>query len=306
MQIFIAGATGTIGRRVVPLLIGAGHQVTAVGRTPEKCAALKRMGATPMQVDLFDGKLVRQAVADHDTVINLSTSIPTAARVFFHRAWRENDRIRSVASANLSEAAKAVGVRRLIQESFAPAYPDYGDGWVEETMAIQPIQYNRSLLEAEAAAMRFTDGGDTGVILRFALFYGADSAFTRDTIQYIRWGWAPLFGSTTGFVSSVSHDDAATAVVSALQAGPGVYNVVDDEPVRRQVYADSLAAILDVAPPKFPPAFLARLCGPLGTFLGRSLRISNRKLRLETGWKPIYPSVREGWRATVEEIRSMR
>lgn len=221
MRIFIAGSTGVIGRRVVPLLVATGHQVTAVGRTPEKCAALERMGAAAVQVDLFDADQVRHVVAGHDAIINLTTSIPTFSRVFLPGAWKENDRIRRIVSANLSDAAKTGGVRRLIQESFAPAYADHGDEWIEERTALQPVQYNRSLLDAEAAATRFRDGEDIGVILRFAFFYGTDSNFTRNTVQSIRRGWAPVFGSTTAFMSSVSHDDAVTAVVAALQAGPG-------------------------------------------------------------------------------------
>jgi nucleoside-diphosphate-sugar epimerase len=209
-------------------------------------------------------------------------------------------------SANLAEAARTGGVRRLIQESFAPAYPDRGDEWIEESTPLQPTRHNRSIVDAEAAATRFTATGGTGVILRFAFFYGADSGFTRDAVQYIRRGWAPVFGSTTAFMSSISHDDAAAAVVAALNAGSGVYNVADDEPVRRREYAESLASALGVAQPKFPPAFLARLFGSLGKMLSRSIRLSNRKLRTETGWKPRYPSIREGWQAVVEELRNTR
>lgn len=306
MRIFIAGATGVVGRRVIPLLVATGHQVTAVGRTPEKCAALERMGAASAQVDLFDGDRVRQGVIGHDTVINLATSIPTFSRIFFRGAWRENDQIRRIVSSNLAAVSQAVGVRRFIQESFAPVYPDRGDEWIDEHTPIQPITYNRSIIDAEASTMRFIDGGGTGVILRFAFFYGADSGFTRDTIQYIRGGWAPVFGSHRAFVSSISHDDAAAAVVVALSAESGVYNVADDEPVRRREYAESLASALGVARPKFPPAFIARLFGSLGEMLSRSTRVSNRKLRTETGWKPMYPSVREGWRAIVEELRNTR
>lgn len=302
MRIFITGATGVVGRRVIPLLLAAGHHVSAVGRTPERCAALEKMGAVGRQVDLFDGDRVRRAVAGHDVVINLATHIPTFSRIFLPGAWHENERIRRIASANLAEAAKVSGVPRFIQESFAPVYPDRGDEWVEEDTPLHPVRYNRSILDAEAAMTRFAAGGGVGVTLRFAFFYGADSAFTRDAFLYVRRGWAPVFGSTTAFMSSVSHDDAATAVVAGLQAGPGAYNVVDDEPVRRREYAESLASILDVASPKFPPAFLARLFGSLGEMLGRSIRISNRKLCTETGWKPMYPSVRDGWRAIVNEL----
>ncbi|MFO0698198.1 MAG: NAD(P)-dependent oxidoreductase [Nitrospira sp.] len=306
MRIFIAGATGVIGRRVVPRLVAIGHHVSAVGRTPEKCAALERMGAVAAQVDLFDGDRVRQAVIGHDVVINLTTSIPTSSRIFFRGAWRENDRIRRIVSSNLATASQAVGVRRFIQESFAPVYPDRGDEWIGEHTPLQPVSYNQSLLDAEDAVTRFRAGGGTGVVLRFAFFYGADSAFTRDAFQYIRRGWAPVLGPTTAFMSSLSHDDAATAVVAALSAESGVYNVADNEPVRRREYVGSLTSTLGIAPPKFPPAFLARLIGPLGKLLSRSIRVSNRKLRAATGWKPMYPSVREGWRVIAEELGYLR
>ncbi len=303
MRIFIAGATGVIGRRVIPLLVGAGHQVTAVGRTPEKCAALERMGAVPAHVDLFAPDALRSAVVGHDVVVNLATHIPSSSRAFLPGAWRENDRIRRDVSANLVEAAIAGGADRYIQESFAPVYTDRGDEWIDERTPIQPARYNRSVADAERAAEHFIQSGHAGVVLRFAFFYGPDSGYTRDMIGFVRKGWALNLGPAEGFISSVSHDDAATAVVAALGLRAGVYNVADDEPVRRREYFDSLAELLGVASPKLPSAWMARLVGSLGETLARSLRISNRKLRAESGWVPSYPSVREGWRAVVEALR---
>jgi nucleoside-diphosphate-sugar epimerase len=118
-------------------------------------------------------------------------------------------------------------------------------------------------------------------------------------IKLVRKGWAPIPGSPEGFLSSVSHDDAASAIVAALRVPAGIYNVVDDEPMRRREYFDSLARALGVAPPRIPPPWVARLFGSVGEMLVRSLRISNRKLRDESGWAPKLPSVREGWRAVV-------
>jgi 2-alkyl-3-oxoalkanoate reductase len=302
MQIFITGATGVVGRRVIPLLIATGHQVSAVGRTAEKCAALARMGATPVQIDLFAADAVRRAVAGHQVVINLATHIPGSAAMFLPGAWRANDRIRREASAILVEAALAAGAERFIQESFAPIYPDCGDQWIDEGMPIQPARYNATVVDAERSAERFTQREGAGVVLRFAAFYGPDSAQTRDLIAFVRRGWAPIPGADSYF-SSVAHDDAATAVVAALRVRAGVYNVVDDEPLRRRVFFDSLADALGVAPPKLPPAWTTLLFGSLGATLKRSLRISNRKLRNESGWAPQYPSVREGWRAVVTALR---
>ena len=303
MQIFVTGATGVIGRRVVPLLVAAGHQVTAVGRSPEQCAALTRVGATPAQLDLFVPDAVRRAVAGHAVVINLATHLPRSARMFLPGAWRANDRIRRVASAILVDAAIAGGAEHFIQESFAPVYPDRGDQWIDERTPIRPARYNRSVADAERAVERFTRSGRTGIVLRFALFYGPDSDQTRDLIAFVRQGWAPIPGSAASFFSSVAHDDAATAVVAALRVRAGVYNVVDDEPLRRREYFDTLAAALGVPPPKIPPAWMGYLLGSLGETLARSLRISNQKLREEGGWAPRYPSVREGWPPVVAALR---
>lgn len=305
-SIFLTGATGVIGRRAAPLLIAAGHEVTAVGRTRAKLESLARMGATPIEVDLFDGDAVRGAVQGHDVVINLATHIPTTARMFVPGAWRENDRIRREASRNLADAAIACGSTRFVQESFAPMYADGGDAWIDERSRLRPARYNRSTLAAEHAAQRASESGLAGVVLRFGAFYGPDARQTLDMIRLVRKGWVPLPGSPEGFVSSVTHDDAATAVVVALGLDEGVYNVVDDEPLTRREFAESLAQALGVPAPKFAPAWIARLGGSLGELLSRSLRISNRKLRAATDWVPIYPSVREGWPAIVEELEAPR
>ena len=304
MRIFITGATGVVGRRIIPSLLAAGHYVTAVVRSAEKRRRLGDLGVNPIDVDLFDGPMVRRAVTGHETVINLATRIPPSSRVFLPGAWRENSRIRRVASANLAAAAVAAGVQRFIQESFAPIYRDGGDNWLDERAPIKPARYNAAVLNAEAAAARVAQGGEIGIVLRFGLFYGADSGYTRDMIKYVRNGWAPAFGSPAGFVSSISHDDAASAVIAALGATTGVYNIVDDEPVRRREYYDSLAAALRVAPPRFPPAWLARVFGSIGETLARSQRIANGKFKRETGWRPSIPSVPDGWPRLLEELES--
>jgi nucleoside-diphosphate-sugar epimerase len=306
VRIFVTGATGVIGRRVIPLLVGAGHEVTAIGRTPEKRAALGRMGATPVEVDILASAGLRQALAGQDTVINLATHIPPATRMLLPGAWRENDRIRAIASANLVDAALAAGVRRFIQESFALTYPDSRDRWIDESLPIRPARYARSAAEAEAATRRFTQGGGSGVVLRFAAFCGADSGQTRDLIRFIRRGWVLIPGAAGNYFSWVSHDDAASAVAAVLDAAAGIYNVVDDEPMLRRASFDSLAQMLGVPPPRLPPPWLGKLFGSLGEMLARSLRISNRKLREDCGWVLRYPSVREGWRAVVEELSAVR
>jgi nucleoside-diphosphate-sugar epimerase len=303
MDMFVAGATGVMGRRVVPSLVETGHRVTAIGRSQTAREQLERAGASPVEVDLFNAAAVREAVAGHEVVINLATSIPPLSRMFLPGAWRMNDRIRSQASANLVEAALAGGATRYIQESFAPVYPDGGDQWVHEDVSPRPTSYNRSVLDAEAATERFTQQGGTGVVLRFAFFYGPDSPVTLQMIRFVQLGWAPVFGAPDSFYSSLSHDDAAAAVLAALDLPDGIYNVTDDEPLRRRELVDSLASALGVGSPRLLPRWTVRLAGSLGETMARSLRISNMKLRGASAWAPAYPSMREGWPAMLAAIQ---
>jgi nucleoside-diphosphate-sugar epimerase len=263
---------------------------------------LAEMGATPVDMDLFAPVGVRREVAGHNLVINLATHVPPSAAMFLPGAWRENDRVRRLVSANLVDAAIAEGVERYVQESFALIYPDRGDVWIDERTPIRPARYNRSVVAAERAAARFARTGRVGVVLRFAAFYGPDSGQTRDLIAYVRRGWAPIPGSPDSFFSSVSHDDAASAVMAALGVPSGVYNVTDDEPLRRREFFGSLASALGVDPPRIPPPWAARLMGSLGETLARSLRLSNQKLRSASDWEPRYPSAREGWPAVLEAV----
>ena len=304
MKVFVTGATGVVGRRLVPLLVRAGHEVTAVARTPEKAAALQKAGARPAAVDLFDADGVRRAVAGHDAVVNMATHIPRSfTRMMLPGAWRENDRIRREASAILVEAAMAGGVPRLIQESFAPMYPDCGDEWIDEAVPPRPVRYNRSTLDAELSAARFTHAGGVGVVLRFAGFYGPDASHVPDLIRFAKRGMAPLPGPAQAYFSSLWLDDAATAVVAALGVPAGIYNVAENDPVRRREFADVLADGLGVPRPRMQPGWMSKLMGSAGELFSRSVRISNRKLREASGWAPRYPSIREGWPALLAEMR---
>jgi nucleoside-diphosphate-sugar epimerase len=194
MRIFVAGATGVIGRRLIPLLVDAGSEVTAVARSQAKSDQLKKQGATPISVDLFDANAVRDAIAGHNTVINVATHIPSGLRAMMPGAFSENIRIRREASKNLANAAIAARAQRFVQESFAPAYPDRGDEWIDEDVPIMPSTYIDSVRDAEASAATFTRSGGAGVVLRFSNLYSADSSLTLDIVNAVRKGIAPVFG----------------------------------------------------------------------------------------------------------------
>ena len=285
-----------VGRRVVPLLIAKGHSVTAIARSPARRLELTRAGARPVVVDLFSPAALHGAIRGQDAVVNLATHIPNPSwRMVLRSAWAENDRIRREGSANLVDAAIAGGAARYVQESFAPVYPDRGSEWIDESVPIAPTAYNRTVADAERSARRFTESGRTGVALRFGGFYGPDAVHLGEMIRMVRRGRAPMPGEPGAYVSSVSHDDAASAVLAALAVPAGVYNVVDDEPVTHREYFGSLAAALGALPPRLPPRWATPLFGSLGKLLARSLRISNRRLRDASDWAPRYPSVRDGW-----------
>ncbi|HSJ43198.1 MAG TPA: NAD(P)-dependent oxidoreductase [Euzebyales bacterium] len=291
MRIFVAGATGVLGRRVVPGLIAAGHDVDAVARNPAKAEQLRTQGASPIAVDLFDAAAVATAVRGSDAVVNLATAIPPMGRMLRRSAWEMTDRLRTDASRNLVDAALATGARRYVQEALGFVYPDRGSAWIDEDTALAPAPFARAVLSAEAEARRFGADGGTGIALRFGLFYSADSEQTRQIASGARGGWLALPGRGDAYRPWVHVDDAATAVVVALDAPGGVYNVVDDHPLTNDEHASVLGELVGRRLRR-PPSWLA--VGPL-RLLTRSLRVSNRRLRDATGWRPAYASLREGW-----------
>lgn len=304
MKIFVAGGTGVVGRRAVPALVELGHDVTVLVRSPEKADEVRSMGATPVQASLFDYEELKAAVAGHDVVVNLATSIPPFSKASRARAWQLNDRIRREGSKNLVDAALATNASRYIQESVAFLYADGGDRWLDESAPTEANSITASSVDAEKEARRFADHGGTAVVLRFGSFYGPDSEHTLDAIKFARRGFGTTPGARNGYISSISTDDAAAAVVAAVTRAPsGSYNVVDDEPVTREEYDRVLAQAVGRKNLRPMPAFVVRLMGDKLDHVVRSQRVSNKALRDATGWRPRYSSVREGIPAAVRAAR---
>jgi len=258
MRIFVAGGTGVLGRRAVALMVEAGHVVTVVSRSPDREAAVRDAGAVPANVDVFDAVAVTTAVDGHDVVANLATHIPRASRMAMPSAWKDNDRLRTAASTNLAAAALTNGAARFIQESIAFVYADAGGAWITEDRAVEATANLASALVAESNAARVADSGGIGIALRFAQFYGPDSHTTLDTIRFARRRVAGGFGKDA-YVSSITTDDAASAVLAALDAPSGLYNVGDDDPLTRQELAAVVAAAVGAKPPIIPPRRMAPL-----------------------------------------------
>ena len=303
MRVFVTGATVVVGRRLLPLLRRSGHEVSALARSEQQRGRCLEDGVGARVASLFEPAPLRAALEGQNVVVNLATHMPPmTARIFLPGAWSENDRIRRFGSANLVDAALDAGVGRFIQESFAPVYLDHGDDWIDESWPIAPTRYNRSIFDAEASARRFGERGGAPVVLRFAAFYGPDAGQLSVMVRLVRHGWAPLLGPAGSFISSISHDDAAAAVVASLDVPPGTYNVADDQPLRHREFVDALADAVGAPHPRVPPEWVVPLGGSVGRLLARSLRVSNRKLRGASAWAPRYPTVREGFPAAVAAV----
>ena len=290
MKVFVTGATGAIGGHVVPALIAAGHQVSALARTPDKAAVLTAQGATPRAVSLFDRAALTEAFEGHDAVANLATAIPSARNFMRPGAWSGNERVRREGSATVAAAVQAAGVPRLVQESITFLYPSCGADWIDEDVAPDPFPLAEANLATEANARAV----DNSVVLRFGLFYGPGSSHTALLLALARRHVALVPGAPEDYLSSVHLADAATAVVAALAAPAGLYNVVDDQPATRREYAAAVGAAAGKRPWLSVPGRGARLAGARAESLTRSQRVRNTRLRAVTGWAPRFPSVRDG------------
>lgn len=284
MKVFVAGGTGVIGRRAVPALLEAGHDVHVLSRGPDRDAMVEGWGATPVRVDLFDVDGLRGALAGHDAVVNLATHIPPVSKGARMAAWGENDRIRREGATNLAAAARANGVDRLVQESITFPYADGGDAWIDEDAPRPSSEIGDSVEAAEAAALGY-DEGRGGVVLRFAQFYAPDASHTKTYATAFRLRTNPLIGPADAFISFIGMPAAARAVVASLDVPAGVYNVADDDPPTRGEAGRTVAAALGRGRPVSAPMGIVRRVNPSAELLARSQRVDNRRLRSH-GWAP--------------------
>jgi nucleoside-diphosphate-sugar epimerase len=300
MRVFVAGATGVLGVRVVERLVTAGHEVTGVSRSPQKDALLESLGARPVRVDLFDGGGLRAAVAGSDAVVNVTTKIPSIARMTRAHAWDENERIRREASGNLVDAALAAGAAVFVQESLAFMYGDHGDAWIDASdTPLADLPFSGAIEVAEANVARFRSNGGRGVVLRFGRFYAPDSDQAPLTVQWARRGRLLDVGSDDIYFPMIDADDAASAVVAALGAPSGTYDVVDDPLTRGEQSAALAAAVGRRRLRPIPRRLAPKTAGPLTS----SQRVSNHAFREATGWRPSSPTVRQGYRKLARALR---
>ncbi|MGH8200808.1 MAG: NAD-dependent epimerase/dehydratase family protein [Steroidobacteraceae bacterium] len=298
MNVFVAGGTGVLGRAALGPLVAAGHRVRATARGDEKAASVRRAGAEPIDVDLYDSASVRQAIRGSEVLIRLTTKIGSVSGMRSARAWEETNRLRTLGARILVDAAIAEGVRAYVHESVIFVYRDGGSNWLDEEAAIDDgrTAILRAALQGEQEAGRFTKAGGRGIVLRFAGFYGADAPSTQETLAMASKRMLPRIGPGSNYFSSVYLPDAGRAIAASIGLAGGVYNVCDDDPLFFCQYLDRLTAAAGAAKPLRLPAFLGSLLfGDVWKYLSRSLRISNAKLKALGGWQPEVRSSREGW-----------
>jgi nucleoside-diphosphate-sugar epimerase len=308
MKVFVAGGLGAIGRRLVPLLIAAGHDVAATTTSPEKKRALLELGAAPYVVDGLDRDAVLDAAAqaEPEVVVHEMTGLSEATNLrHFDRVFATTNRLRTVGTDHLLEAARAVGARRFVAQSFAGW--NYGRSGPlvkteEDPLDPAPLHSMRQSLAAfrhlESAVLR---AGLEGLVLRYGNLYGPGTSTAADGVfvELLRKRRMPLIGDGGGIWSFLHVDDAAGATLAAVEGGqPGIYNICDDEPAPAQEWLPELAASVGAPPPRRVPAWLGRLAAGEAVVLmfTQTRGASNAKAKKGLVWTPRWPSWREGFR----------
>jgi 2-alkyl-3-oxoalkanoate reductase len=309
MRVFVAGATGAIGQRLVPLLVDAGHEVVGSTRTPSKTDGLRVVGATPVVMDGHDGKAIRQAVleARPDVVVHQMTSLSNELDLQrFAESFAETNRLRTESTDHLLAASVEAGARRFVAQSFA-GWPNEQRGGPIKTeddpVNSSPPGEVKETLEAILHLEAVTTGtvGIEGLALRYGGFYGPGQALGKGGAMFdaVAGRKVPIVGRGSGIWSFIHIDDAAAATALAVERGvPGVYNVVDDDPAPVSEWLPYLAEVLGAKAPRRVPVWLARLIvgEPLVSMMTKLRGSSNAKAKAELGWQPAYASWKDGFK----------
>ncbi len=303
MKIFLSGATGVLGRRVVRLLVEQGHHVIGLSRSQRNEEWISQNGAEARLGDLFNLSGMIRLTGDCEAILHLATAIPKKARTSL-ADWAANDRIRREGTEILVEAAMRNGCQLFLQQSVTFLYGDRNGEWVDESTSItaQPEGILRSAADMEEivnSAIRRK--GLPAILLRFGSFYSHDSAHTQAMFERMRKGTDAVVGSGNVYWNLINVDDAALAVFRAVEHFPNnlgqTFNICDDKPVLYGELADEVARMLGARRPGRIPAFLARLL--LGTqtvnFLLASVRCKNQLAKEKLGWVPHYSTYQEGY-----------
>ncbi len=310
MRVFVAGASGAIGTRLVPQLIDRGHEVIGTFRSPGNAERVRALGAEPVALDLLDARAVRAVVleAAPEAIVHQATAL---ANVRFSRSldrsFAPTNRLRTEGTDALLAAAREAGVRRFVAQSFASyRYAREGGPVKTEDDPLDPAP--PATARETNAAMSHLDQAVTeagGIALRYGGFYGASNDGLAGPVRKRQF---PIIGDGAGISSFIHLDDAAAATVLALDHdGPGLYNIVDDEPAPTSEWLPVLATALGAKPPRHLPGWLARLFMGEGlVMMAESRGACNAKAKRELGWTLRYPSWCQGFAAAYGPPRGVQ
>ena len=306
MRVFVAGATGAIGRQLVPRLVAAGHEVTGMTRSESKQAMVRELGAVPVVVDALEPHAVAEAVgrARPEVIVHQLTALAGVER-YTERDAAPTNRLRAEATDYLLSAGQAVGVRRFVAQGVAAfgAYARNGGPVKSEEDPLDPTPVRE--MRATLAAIRHLEQSvlgakwTEGIVLRYGAFYGPGTSLApgEEQFELVRKRKFPVVGDGGGVWSFIHIADAAEATVAAVAHGSrGIYNVVDDDPARVAEWLPALAQQLGAKKPMRVPRFVGRLfAGEAGVMMMTELRgASNAKAKRELAWTPAHPSWRQG------------
>ena len=308
MRVFVAGATGAIGKQLVPRLVAAGHEVHGMTRSESKQAMLRELGAVPVVADALDPAQVAEAVGRvrPDVIVHQLTAIGAVDTRHMERDFAQTNRLRTLGTDHLLSAGLAVGVRRFVAQSNIVVAGRTGAAVKSELDPFDPspaptMRANQEAirhLEEAVLGAQWTEG----IVLRYGWFYGPGTSITPggEVPELIRKHRFPMVGNGGGVWSFIHVADAAEATVAAVEHGRrGVYNVVDDDPAPVAEWLPALAQTLGAKRPMRVPRFIGRLfAGEAGVVMMTELRgASNAKAKRELSWRPAHPSWREGFAA---------
>jgi 2-alkyl-3-oxoalkanoate reductase len=306
MRVFVAGASGAIGTRLVPQLVERGHEVVGTHHSPGNAEKVRALGATPVTLDLIDARAVRRAVleAQPDAIIHQATALTGLKDIrHFDRSFAATNRLRTEGTDALLAAAREAGVRRFVAQSFASYRYERRGGPVKTED--DPLDSPVPAMRESDAATRYLDQVVTaagGIALRYGGFYGAPN---DELVAAVRRRMFPIVGDGGGVTSFIHLDDAAAATVLALEYDqPGILNIVDDDPAPAREWLPVLAEVLGAKPPRHVPRWLARVFGgqAVAMMTTEARGASNARAKRELGWTLRYPSWRQGFVASYATI----
>jgi nucleoside-diphosphate-sugar epimerase len=304
MKVFVTGGTGVLGVPAIRMLRERGHDVVALAHSQRSAGQLRDAGVEVIEGQLFDAELIRRATVAVDAVLHLATRIPRSSEMSFRTAWNENDRIRTDGTRIVVDAAIANGVEVIVYPGIIFVYPDSGERWIDAATPVrEPLSDSvRTALDAEAHIERFAQIGKRGVTLRLGLLYGPTSGHTQASVDAVRQGLYVTPGPDDSYLSSLWIDDAAAAIVAAMERAPsGIYDVVDDEPLSQRELREVVNAA--AGHPLVEQTLDDLLDGAeIRPVTEQSRRVSNARFKELVGWQPTVRSPREGWRRLLQPV----